>query len=66
MYKTALESGIVRRVIYTRVHGMSEDTEFDASFPEMKDGEWDCVPFIALSTSSSTADAPHRLARGQR
>ena len=58
VYKTALESGLVHRVIYTRVHGMPEDTEFDAFFPEMKDEEWDCVPFFASSLSSSSADAP--------
>ena len=58
VYKTALESGLVRRVIYTRVHGMPEDTEFDAFFPEMIDEEWDCVPFFASSLSSSSADAP--------
>jgi len=38
--------------------GGGEDTEFDAFFPEMKDDEWDCVPFIVSSSpSSSSADA---------
>ena len=63
VYKTALESGLVRRVIYTRVHGMPEDTEFDAFFPEMKDEEWDCVPFFARHYVSRLM---HRLERGRR
>ena len=63
MYKTALESGLVRRVIYTRVHGMPEDTEFDAFFPEMKDEEWDCVPFFARHYVSRLM---RRLERGRR
>jgi hypothetical protein len=29
---------------------MSEDTEFDASFPEMKDGEWDCIVDIIINS----------------
>lgn len=55
VYKSALESGLVKRVIYTRVHGMPEETEFDAFFPEMKDDEWDCVPFASRSADTPVA-----------
>jgi len=45
IYNAAMKSGLVNRVVYTNVKGMSDDTKYDAFFPEMKDGEWECVPF---------------------
>jgi dihydrofolate reductase/thymidylate synthase len=63
VYKSAIESGLVRRVVYTRVQGLPEDTEFDAFFPEMTDDDWECAPFVAVppSPSSSSSDGENEV-----
>jgi dihydrofolate reductase/thymidylate synthase len=55
VYKSAIESGLVRRVVYTRVHGMPDDSEFDAFFPETTDEDWECVPFVPITPSQSSS-----------
>ncbi len=45
IYNSAVKSGLVNRVVYTEVKGLPEDTVYDAFFPEMKDEEWECVPY---------------------
>lgn len=47
IYNQAVESGLVSRVVYTNVKGLPDDAEFDAFFPEMGEGEWECVPYCA-------------------
>ena len=47
IYSQAVESGLVSRVVYTNVKGLPDDAEFDAFFPEMGEGEWECVPYCA-------------------
>ncbi|KAL3803555.1 hypothetical protein HJC23_014103 [Cyclotella cryptica] len=44
IYSQGIQSGLVKRVIYTNVKGLPEDTKFDAFFPELSEKEWDCVP----------------------
>ena len=56
IYNTAMKSGLVKRVVYTNVKGMPDDTKYDAFFPEMKDEEWECVPYDARKTSSASDD----------
>jgi len=51
IYNAAMKSGLVNRVVYTNVKGMSDDTKYDAFFPEMKDSEWECVPFKKCGAS---------------
>jgi dihydrofolate reductase/thymidylate synthase len=45
IYNSAMKSGLIDRVVYTKVEGLPEDTMYDAFFPEMKDEEWECVPY---------------------
>ena len=45
IYNLGVKSGIVKKVIYTNVKGLPEDTKFDAYFPELDGEEWDCVPY---------------------
>lgn len=47
IYDAAIESGLVRRVVYTNVKGVSESQEYDAFFPELKEGEWDRAPYAS-------------------
>jgi len=53
IYKLAMESGLVNRVVYTNVKGLPSDFEFDAFFPEMNEDEWECVPYSAAPTKES-------------
>jgi len=45
VYKEALESKKVGRVLYTEVTGMPESGKFDTFFPDLNADEWDCRPF---------------------
>ena len=45
IYSMGVKSGLVKKVIYTNVKGLPDDTKFDAYFPELSDVEWDCTPF---------------------
>lgn len=47
VYDEAINSGLVNRVIYTRVSNIADDAKFDAFFPELKDTEWECRPFFS-------------------
>mmetsp|Transcript_34776 Transcript_34776/g.62612 ORF Transcript_34776/g.62612 Transcript_34776/m.62612 type:complete len:556 (-) Transcript_34776:102-1769(-) len=47
IYNSAMKSGLVKRVLYTNVMGLAEDTKYDAFFPEMSDGEWESIPYTA-------------------
>eukprot|EP00986_Skeletonema_menzelii_P015784 scaffold12685_cov143-Skeletonema_menzelii.AAC.3 len=51
IYNQAMTSGLVKRVVYTNVKGLPEDSQFDAFFPEMNKSEWDCVPFTAAEVN---------------
>lgn len=64
IYSQAIESGLVQRVVYTNVKGLSEDAEFDAFFPELNGKEWDCVPFAA--PNDDDGDVNNRAAKKQR
>lgn len=54
IYNSAMKSGLVDRVVYTKVNGLPEDTEFDAFFPEMKDEEWECLPYCEANARLSS------------
>ena len=56
IYNTAMKSGLVKRVVYTNVKGMTDDTKYDAFFPEMKDEEWKCVPYEVVTNKASSSD----------
>lgn len=47
IYKEGIESGLVNKVIYTKVDNLTKEQEdsFDTWFPELKDDEWICEPF---------------------
>jgi len=45
VYEESIKSGLVNRVIYTKVSNVPEDAKFDAFFPELKETDWDCRPF---------------------
>ena len=47
VYRQAVEGGLVNRVVYTNVKGVDDGAEFDAFFPELDGGEWECVPYVA-------------------
>jgi len=44
VYKEAIESGFVKRVIYTEVN-LPQEVKFDAWFPDLKQGSWECRPY---------------------
>eukprot|EP00579_Thalassiosira_antarctica_P030687 CAMPEP_0202029234 /NCGR_PEP_ID=MMETSP0905-20130828/63868_1 /ASSEMBLY_ACC=CAM_ASM_000554 /TAXON_ID=420261 /ORGANISM="Thalassiosira antarctica, Strain CCMP982" /LENGTH=610 /DNA_ID=CAMNT_0048592979 /DNA_START=96 /DNA_END=1929 /DNA_ORIENTATION=+ len=51
IYNSAMKSGLVKRVLYTNVMGLAEDTKYDAFFPEMSDGEWESIPYTAANAA---------------
>lgn len=53
IYAQGIQSGLVKRVIYTNVKGLSEDTKFDAYFPELGEEEWDCVSYTDKNRENS-------------
>lgn len=53
IYNQAMTSGLVKRVVYTNVKGLPEDSQFDAFFPEMNEREWDCVPFTTAEVDTN-------------
>ncbi|GFH61817.1 hypothetical protein CTEN210_18293 [Chaetoceros tenuissimus] len=44
VYKESLESGLVKKVIYTEVSNLPS-VEFDTFFPELTEDEWECKPY---------------------
>lgn len=58
IYSQGVKSGLVKKVIYTNVKGLPEDTKFDAYFPELCGAEWDCVPF-ADKENAENEDVNH-------
>ena len=56
VYEESIQSGLVKRVIYTRVSNVPDDTKFDAFFPELKETEWECRPFQS-SDKENTVDS---------
>jgi len=56
VYREAIESGIVNRVIYTEVSNVPQEVEFDAWFPDLKKEDWDCHPFIAAASNTVGTD----------
>ena len=54
IYKEGIESGLVKKVIYTKVDNLSPEQEesFDTWFPDLKDGEWTCSPFPGQEVDS--------------
>ncbi|KAI2497818.1 Thymidylate synthase [Fragilaria crotonensis] len=55
VYKEAIDSRIVQRVIYTEVSNIPENLKFDAFFPALSKSDWDCQPFYS---SESDGDNP--------
>lgn len=53
IYSQGIKSGLVKKVIYTNVKGLPDDTKLDAFFPELCDKEWDCVPFAARENAEN-------------
>ena len=45
VYKEAIDSGLVQRVIYTEVSNIPTHLEFDAFFPALSKSDWDCRPY---------------------
>ena len=58
IYFQGVKSGLVKKVIYTNVKGLPNDTKFDAFFPELCDAEWDCVPYT-VKENSENEDVNH-------
>ena len=44
VYKESLESGLVKKVIYTEVSHLPS-VDFDTFFPELTEDEWECKPY---------------------
>lgn len=61
IYSQGIQSGLIKRVIYTNVKGLTEDTKFDAFFPELCEKEWECVPFD--STENAENEHVNRVAK---
>lgn len=61
IYAQGVKSGLVKRVIYTNVKGLSKETKFDAYFPELGDDEWDCVPYKAVGDNSENEDGSNHV-----
>lgn len=59
VYREALETGIVGRVIYTEVSNLPQEVTFDAWFPELKEEDWERR---AYSDAESTAGAGDKRA----
>lgn len=53
VYEESIQSGLVKRVVYTNVSNVSDDTKFDAFFPELKEAEWECRPFQSNDKENS-------------
>ena len=45
VYQESIDSGLVKRVIYTEVSNVPESLKFDAFFPALSKSDWDCTPF---------------------
>ncbi len=47
VYEESIQSGLVTKVIYTEVNGLSEEVEarLDTWFPTLGEEEWECRPF---------------------
>ena len=55
IYKEGIESGLVKKVIYTMVDNLTKEQEksFDTWFPELSDDEWICSPFPGQEVANS-------------
>jgi dihydrofolate reductase len=53
VYEESIQSGLVKRVIYTQVSKVPEDAKFDAFFPELKETEWECRSFQSNDKENS-------------
>uniref|UniRef100_A0A7S2S702 Bifunctional dihydrofolate reductase-thymidylate synthase n=1 Tax=Eucampia antarctica TaxID=49252 RepID=A0A7S2S702_9STRA len=45
VYNKAIETGLVKRVIYTEVLDVPDDSNFDTFFPNLSSDDWDCKTF---------------------
>lgn len=45
VYEDAIQSGLLKRVIYTEVSNLPSDIKFDAWFPALSEEHWQCQPF---------------------
>jgi dihydrofolate reductase/thymidylate synthase len=58
VYKEAVASGLVSRVLYTAVDGLPADAKFDAFFPELPASEWECAPYGPEDKENGAGQAP--------
>jgi len=56
VYREALETGIVGRVIYTEVSNLPQELQFDAWFPELKEEDWERRAYSDTSSTSGDGD----------
>lgn len=48
VYQEAINTGLINRVLYTEVSGLSDDFQFDTFFPELNNDDWECQPYVLL------------------
>lgn len=48
VYQEAVNTGLIKRVLYTEVSGLSDDFKFDTFFPELNNDDWECQPYVLL------------------
>jgi len=57
VYREALETGIVGRVIYTEVSNLPQDLNFDAWFPELKEEDWERRAYSNADSAGGDGDS---------
>eukprot|EP00543_Licmophora_paradoxa_P013891 CAMPEP_0202476714 /NCGR_PEP_ID=MMETSP1360-20130828/93566_1 /ASSEMBLY_ACC=CAM_ASM_000848 /TAXON_ID=515479 /ORGANISM="Licmophora paradoxa, Strain CCMP2313" /LENGTH=424 /DNA_ID=CAMNT_0049103929 /DNA_START=33 /DNA_END=1307 /DNA_ORIENTATION=+ len=46
VYNESLQAGLIKKIIYTEVSNLQEETtKFDSFFPKLDTAEWDCQPY---------------------
>lgn len=45
VYQESIESGLVNRVIYTKVSNVDDESNFDAFFPTLDKSKWECQTY---------------------
>lgn len=45
VYQEAIDTGLVKRVIYTEVSNLTKETQLDAFFPNLPTSDWECRPY---------------------
>ena len=64
VYKDAIESRLVQRVIYTEVSNIPENLKFDAFFPALSKSDWDCQPYYSSEPDAADNDDKENGAPG--